>query len=219
MFYELRRYRIAAGQMPLMHHRMQKVLMPLFQRCGIPRPVGVWEATAGPRLPLFVWMLRWPDHQTRDAAWASFYPAWGPARLASLDGPEFVVRTGISLLKPWPGTPETGSLMGDGIDELWIQNVAVTHAATARDSFLGVDRTVLAAHGAVMKAGFDFMVGDELPQNAVLLSWPDQDARAQGIRVYEVAAEVGEQRMRDRQVTQIPVDPADRYLLSPASYL
>src|SRR5580658_8103645 len=104
MILELRRYSIGVGRMPDMHHRMQHILTPLFAEHGVPRPLGVWEATSGPSLPQMVWMLVWPDVQTRFDTWGRFYPVWRGVRERD-PSPEFVLRTDVSLLTPWDTAP------------------------------------------------------------------------------------------------------------------
>ena len=152
MIYELRRYRIQSGYMPAMHERMQHILFPLFETSGVPRPIGIWEATAGAELPLFVWMLRWDGFEQRQAAWGALYPQWSKLRPATVREDEFVLNTSVSLLSAWPELPcRDGSIAG-ACDEWWIQRVAATQAGLAKSTFLEGDAPNLVKNGASVTA-------------------------------------------------------------------
>ena len=52
-------------------------VVPLFERHGIPRPLGYWHSFAGSEPPLYAYLLQWPDLDQRMKA-AGFYsdPDW-----------------------------------------------------------------------------------------------------------------------------------------------
>lgn len=218
MLYELRIYRIAAGRMDAMHERLGKVVIPLFEELGMPHPVGVWEATAGPALPRFVWMIAWPDYAAREKGWADFAPRWQKLRGAP-GAFQFVTSIDVSLLTAWPeiAVPER-SIMGTGVDELWIQRVAVSHGPQARASFLSADRPLLTEAGAALKIGFDFVTG-ELPRIGALMSWADAAARGAALGRYETAPAIASQRGKDIETYRAPIfEATDRYVLAPQAY-
>lgn len=219
MLYELRIYRIAAGWMDAMHERLGKLVIPLFRELGMPHPIGVWEATAGPALPRFVWMIAWRDYATREKAWAGFAPRWQKVRGTGTSF-QFVTSLDVSLVTAWPEIEVSpGCIMGTGVDELWIQRIAVTQGPQARASFLGADRAALSEAGAAMRIGFDFVSGVELPRIGMLMSWPDGASRAAGLESYAASAAVVHQRRKDIEAFGAPIfEAADRYLLSPKDY-
>jgi len=219
MLYELRIYRIAAGWMGAMHERMGAVVFPLFRELGMPHPIGAWEATAGPALPRYIWMIAWPDFATREQAWAGFAPRWQKVR-GTTTSVQFVTSIDVSLVTAWPeiAVPPR-SIMGAGVDELWLQRIAVTQGPAARASFLAADRKVLGEAGAMMKIGFDLVSGSELPRIGALMSWAGAQARAAGIERYETSPAIADQRRQDMSAFGAPVfEATDRFLLAPQGY-
>ena len=219
MLFELRIYRIAAGWMDAMHERMAKLVIPLFRELGMPHPVGAWEATAGPALPRFIWMIAWPDYAAREAGWAGFYPRWQVVR-GTTTSVQFVTSIDVALVTAWPEIQiPPGSLMGASVDELWLQRIAVTQAPVARASFLAADRKALEGAGAAMKMGFDFVSGTELPRIGALMSWPNAAARGKAFERHETSPAVAGQRRKDMEAFGAPVfESSDRFLLAPQSY-
>jgi len=85
MLYELRNYSVADGRMEEEFARARACIfsegeggLGLFERHGIPRPVGIWRALTGPRLPLATFIYRWESAAQRWKAFASFSndPDW-----------------------------------------------------------------------------------------------------------------------------------------------
>ncbi len=219
MLYELRIYRIAAGWMDAMHERLGQRVIPLFRELGMPHPVGVWEATAGPALPRFVWMIAWPDYAAREKAWAAFAPRWQKVRGTGASF-QFVTSLDVSLVTPWSEIEiPPRCIMGAGVDELWLQRIAVTQGPQARASFLAADRPVLSAAGAMLRIGFDFVSGVELPRIGMLMSWPDAASRAAALDGYETSPPVARQRREDIEAFGAPIfEATDRFVLSPKDY-
>ena len=219
MLYELRLYRIAAGWMDAMHERMAARVIPLFRELGMPHPVGAWEATAGPALPRFVWMIAWRDYAAREKAWAEFAPRWQKVRGTGASV-QFVTGIDVALLAAWPEIAVApNSVMGAGVDELWLQRIAVTQGPQARASFLAADRPALEKGGAALKIGFDFVSGAELPRIGTLMSWPDAAARTAALAGYEASPAISGQRRSDMKAFGAPIfEAADRFLLSPQDY-
>ena len=218
--YELRYYRIASGWMNAMHERMESVLLPMFRETGVPHPAGAWEASAGPSLPCFIWMLKWPDFETRQKAWAAVAPVWQKRR-AETAKTEFVTSIDICLLAAWPEiVPPMGSLMGPSLDELWVHRIAVTHGPAARASFLASDCSALADADATLKLGFDLVSGQALPSFGALMSWPNAEARQAGMERYERSEGVADRRRQERSSMGVPIfNATDRYLLTPLAYM
>ncbi len=219
MLYELRIYRIAAGWMDAMHERMGALVFPLFRELGMPHPVGAWEATAGPALPRFVWMIAWHDFAAREKAWSAFAPRWQKIRGTGASV-QFVTSIDVALVTAWPEIEVMpGCIMGAGVDELWLQRIAVTQGPQARASFLAADRIVLNERGSTLRIAFDFVSGAELPRIGMLMSWPDAAARSAGMDAYAASSAIAGQRRKDREAFGAPIfEAADRFLLSPKDY-
>jgi hypothetical protein len=220
MIFELRRYRLQPGHMPSMHDRMKRHLFPLFKESGIPHPVGIWEATAGASLPMFVWMLRWDSFEQRQAAWNTFYPKWNRVRQGVNPGDEFVLNTSASLLSEWPELPWKNNADSSACDELWIRQVTATQSGLAKTAFLDGEAVALKEAGAIMVRAFDFAVGEVLPRVAMFVSWPDAQTREDGMAAYESSPIVSEQYEKAAAAFGRPlIESTDRILLRPADYL
>ena len=219
MLYELRIYRIAAGWMDAMHERMGALVFPLFRELGMPHPIGAWEATAGPALPRFVWMIAWRDFAAREKAWSAFAPRWQKIRGTGASV-QFVTSIDVALVTAWPEIEVMpGCIMGTGLDELWLQRIAVTQGPQARASFLTADRIVLNERGSTLRIAFDFVSGAELPRIGMLMSWPDAAARNAAMDAYAASSAIAGQRRKDREAFGAPIfEAADRFLLSPKDY-
>jgi hypothetical protein len=194
-------------------------VIPLFRELGMPHPIGAWEASAGPALPRFVWMIAWPNFAEREKAWAGFYPRWQKVR-GTTTSVQFVTSIDVFLVSAWPEieVPQR-SIMGGGIDELWLQRIAVTQGPVARASFLDADKDVLAAGGAVMKIGFDLIAGSDLPRIGVLMSWANAETRTAALGRYERSEAIAAQRRKDMEGFGAPIfEATDRYMLSPKDY-
>jgi len=85
MLFELRNYSVADGRMEEEFARARACIfsqseggLGLFERHGIPRPVGIWRAVTGPRLPLATFIYPWESAAQRWKAFTSFSndPDW-----------------------------------------------------------------------------------------------------------------------------------------------
>jgi len=86
MLYEFRCYEAVEGKLDALSRRFKEVTWPLFKRHAFDQ-VGFWIPEGSNQL---VYILKWPDRQTRDACWTAFRadPEWAEARAASeIDGP------------------------------------------------------------------------------------------------------------------------------------
>jgi hypothetical protein len=177
MIIEMRRYAIMPGRMDDMHVRMTEMLLPLFQTHGIPTPLAIWEDRAG--TSIFTWLLEWKGFDERQATWAAFRPIWEAARQAC-GGNEFVTRTDLTLIAPWPGTPLLLDQDAAGCESAWIVQPKVGHGADFRRACLDGGFAAFVDAGASGVTACDFLFGP-LPKAMVLASWSDAATRERGL--------------------------------------
>jgi len=196
-FFELRLYEVQAGRMNDMVVRFDGPLNELFRTHGI-EVTGAWQTTAGPRSPLFVYLMRWDSMCSRDQAWGGFYadPAWQQARTETNRGSELVERYDLNFMReivPWRGaaTSEPACL------ELYMPKVAIGCGAAAREFMAQRAPDLLQAHGGTLLAAYDCMTGNDLPRACLILGWLSDEQRRAGLACLE----------------QSPLGRADRYLL------
>jgi hypothetical protein len=120
--YEMRFYRVADGRMDdELARGLACILSPaeggrgLFDRYGIPRPVGLWRVLNGPSLPAVIFLYRWNSVAQRAHAFETFYddPDWNALRAASNEGSEIVNNMDDVLLRG----PPSATLPPEGIYE------------------------------------------------------------------------------------------------------
>jgi hypothetical protein len=177
MIIEMRRYAILPGRMNDMHARMTEMLLPLFQTHGVPTPLAIWENRAD--TSILTWLLEWNGFDERQATWAAFRPVWEAAR-QSRGGDEFVTRTDLTLIAPWPEAPLSFGQDGAGCESAWIVQPRVGHGAVFRRTCLEGGFASFVEAGASGVAACDFLFGP-LPRSLVLASWPDAGTRDRGL--------------------------------------
>jgi hypothetical protein len=178
MITELRRYSVQTGHIQNMHARMRDVLLPLFRLHGVPSPLAIWE-TDDTAAALMTWILRWPSLEVRNATWASFRPIWEAAK-KSRGGGEFVTRTDLTLIDPWPGHSLAFTSAANGCESAWLIQPQVGYGTVFRAACTDVHFPAFRRLGAVGIVPCDFMFGP-LPQSFVVVSWPDAKVREQGL--------------------------------------
>jgi hypothetical protein len=132
--YEMRSYRVADGRMAdELERGLACMLTPaeggrgLFDRYGIPRPVGLWRVLSGPTLPSVIFLYRWNSVAERAQAFETFYddPDWNALRVGSNEGSEIVSNMDDVLLRG--PAPEAVPL--DGTYE-FVRGSALPHGKT-----------------------------------------------------------------------------------------
>lgn len=166
-FYELRMYRVERGRMAHMRERWCNDLGRLFERHGV-TPLGAWEAASGPQLPLFVYLMHWPDWATRQRAWEGFYadPQWAEARARTNAGSELVEGFELNFLSeilPWRAVPEAADVY------LWLPEVDIGRGVAARDLITRELPAAAAESGCQVLGAMEFLTGERLPKVAVFL--------------------------------------------------
>jgi hypothetical protein len=112
LVYELRSYRVADGRMDEeLRRALDCILAPadggrgLFDRYGIPRPIGLWRALSGPHHPSAIFLYGWKSLAERAHSFETFYadPEWQALRASTNDGSEIVdCMDDLLLLGPAP---------------------------------------------------------------------------------------------------------------------
>jgi len=223
MVHELRIYQVAAGRMADMDTMMSRDCTPVFRRHGIPRPLGAWSASTGPRLPAYIWVLPWPSLEERNKGWAAFGgdAEWQEIRRKAHERSELTVRIDTQFMAAWPqAAPAAGADLAPrgAATDLWLMRVHAGLGAAARKGFLEADRPVLESFGARVDAAFDVLSGEELPVIACLVRWPDAARRAEILAKYE--EDLGVRAARAAEYAQHGCDvfaACDRYAMSAAS--
>jgi hypothetical protein len=120
--YEMRFYRVADGRMEdELARGLACILAPaeggtgLFDRYGIPRPVGLWRVLSGATLPAVIFLYRWNSVAERAQAFETFYDdrEWNALRASTNEGSEIVNNMDDILLRG----PPPDALPADGIYE------------------------------------------------------------------------------------------------------
>jgi len=174
---ERRRYSIARGQMDRMHHRMQQMLLPMFAQHGIPLPIAIWEDRDGSSL--LTWLIEWPSFDARQALWANFYPHFYAAR-ALETGEEFVTRTDLTLVAPWPDRAFAFPAAQDACESAWHPQLPIGQGAAFRQALSGAATDIFADAGAIGVNVCDLVFGP-LPAAMIIVSWPDANVRREGM--------------------------------------
>ena len=156
-----------------MHGRMRTVLLPLFETFGMPEPLAIWEDQIGSST--LTWLVEWPDFETRQSTWAKVGAAFAPIRLAA--GSEFVTRTALTLIAPWPGAILDFKAADTACETLWHVQPRIGAGAGFVAACSTDVASCLTSLGATTVSGCNLIFGD-LPQAAVFASWPNAAARA-----------------------------------------
>ena len=101
MIYELRTYTAMPGRMPDLHRRFRDHTTKMWEQRGW-NCLGFWTYKHGGSSDELVYMLVWPDMETRDREFNAFStsPEWVEARAASeVNGP-LVARIRSEILTP-----------------------------------------------------------------------------------------------------------------------
>lgn len=215
--YELRIYAIAPGRLEDMAKRFREDICTLFPRHGI-RIVGSWAAVSGPRMPTFVYLMRWTDLADRAQAFARFVsdPDWHEARARTNGGSELVESYEIQFLRALDssGIREPMSFGKDALFELALHAAANGQATAMREALLDHELPARTRCGASPIAAFEALTGPRLPSLVSLVSWPDA-ATWEGSQAGVDAALAGRVEADVATKGRYVLGHADRFLLRP----
>ena len=190
MLIEMRRYSILPGRMDAMHERMSRLLIPLFEEHGMPRPFAIWEDRNGSSI--LTWLIGWPSFDERQAAWARVVPAFAAAR-AKQQGEEFVTRTALTLIAPFPGHVfELDKAPSRACETAWHVQPRIGRGAAFAAACESSIFPRLRELGGVAITACNYLFG-ALPQVAIFVTWPDAETRQvaeEAVRAEEAPGEV-----------------------------
>lgn len=197
----------------------------LWERYGVPKPLGSWITLSGARTPGFLYIMKWPSLAERDARFPRFWsdPFWRARRSELTDGMPLVDQIENWLLDPLPQwealrSPEAGSDLG-GIHELRVDDILNGSQRDAADALADVDLALLKREGATVLGFFEVAIGPDRPRFVTLLAWPDLATQIRGWRHHDADEAVVAQRRRERERFGRPLVLASaQHLLQPVDW-
>jgi hypothetical protein len=171
-YFELRLYRMLPTRMPDFHDLLGVQVPPLYEKNGIPKPLGFWEGYSGQLSPLFAYLIPWDGIDQRLEAWARFYadPAWLEKLAANYAGEQRVGRADVHILRPsdqWERFRKTGAAVEvDGLHEMRIEARSDGTPAGSLER--------LAELGAEVLGVFEGWIGMPRDRLVSFLAWPDE---------------------------------------------
>lgn len=231
--YELRLYDVVPGRLLEEVGRMHEVAIAdapggkkgggsIFDRHGVPRPLGAWTTFAGPRQPMFLYIMRWDSLTQRDIAFPAFWadPQWAKRVKETDDGTELVESIDDWLCKPnaaWravPGAARPGRI--GGVHELRLIQVLSGALPQASQALAECDLPLLRFLGGEVLGAFDVLIGSNIPTIALFLAWPDLATQQRAWARLDVEPRVLQRRDRERaQFNQPLFERVDQFLLNP----
>lgn len=215
--YELRIYAIEPGRLPDMARRFRDDVSKLFPRHKI-RVVGSWTAAAGPKMPAFVYLMRWSSLEERTAAFSTFVadPDWHEARSRTNAGSELVEHYDIQFLKALDssGISEPMALDGSGVFELALHPSMNGRLPKMRDSLLKYELAAASRAGGKVVGAFEAITGPRLPGVVSLTRWGSAAAWTQAQEKISADAELMARHAAEKKEDgRIILGQADRYLM------
>jgi hypothetical protein len=199
MFYELRMYHAVPGRLDELVERIGKVLPPFFERHGFPPRLGQWTVSAGPSMPMLVWLLCWPEgFGQRSASFAGLGadPEWQAIRQETNGPGEMVRKYDLRILTPalaWVRPAATDGLPPEPVRaelfELRVYDVPVGSLAAANEILTTSHLPSLVACGATILGVFENQTGPSTPGITMLLGWSNFEERRKGLRRFESVPE------------------------------
>jgi len=217
MFHELRLYKSAPGRLHEIAARMADIYPPVFARTGFHPPLGEWTCTAGPDMPLYVWLVRWDSYEHREQTFARLYadPDWGPLRKLTNGPSEMVLGYDLYLLERGLDAAATAALHPgrtgtvEGVHELRLYHIFPGRAQLAMRSLAEVHLPALRDAGGVTLGVFKVSIGAGLPAIVHLTAWPDHAARDRGLELHAADPRVKAQLASER--SQLMTEVLGRY--------
>ncbi len=227
MIYELRMYHTAPGRLDDVANRMRDLVPAVFAKHGFPFPLGQWRVTAGSKMPLYVWMVAWPDSETRARVFADLYAdaEWIKIRNETNGPREMVLSYDISFMHDTPAGLAARRLHRDrsgqarGLHELRIHQIYPGRLVQANAALSTVDLPALKRAGATTLGVFEIQSGLVTPGFVHILEWENFEARQQGQAQYEADPEVRQTREAEAaELKTYVVGRHDTWLLEPTEF-
>lgn len=238
--FEYRFYQVASGRMAselALVHGMAVAGAPdveggppvheetLWQRYGVPRPLGSWITIAGARTPGFLYILKWNSLQERDACFPRFWtdPFWRARRAQLTDGMPLVDSIEnwlLDAMPQWQGLRAPGDAVEvGGVHELRVDSILNGSQREAADVLARIDLAALQQRGATVLGMFEVSIGPERPRFVTLLAWPDIETQFEAWQGVERDASIHAERARETAKHGRPlVVSTQQYLLQPMEW-
>ena len=184
MIYEIRLYTIIPGRIEVAFERFEKHLPRLFDRYNILN-VGRWQATAGPKGPMFIYILAYKDLAEREAQWSAFYQdqEWNEVRSSTQGAEEATERFDLFFVRTnslWTPGADRRDATEVGVQELVFAEVALGKAGPAYEYLKTIYFPAIERAGGRMMMVSDFLSGPSLPRMAWMIAWDDANHRDRG---------------------------------------
>jgi hypothetical protein len=203
--FELRLYDVNPGRMPALISRMGKTIPPLFERNGIPKPSGEWIAIGGPRLPAYLYLLRWENFRSRADAFARQYADSERPSTRNEFGVEITSRIYLTFLERIARNTQAADRRPlIGVHELLIYRPSRENWNRAKDAVFGSYAGGLERVGGRIIAAFQTVAGGDSSTMLVFRAWENEQTRRKALR----------HELDPRQFGQI----AQQWLLKPLDY-
>lgn len=181
------------------HHRET-----LWERYGVPRPLGSWVTLSGPAAPGFLYIMKWPSLAERDARFPRFWsdPFWRARRGQLTDGMPLVDSIENWLLNPlpeWTTLAESDDAEAGGVHELRVEDILNGSQREAAEVLASVDLPAARRLGAKVLGFFEVSIGPDRPRFVTLLAWPDLESQTKARLSLDADGTIAAQRARERQ--------------------
>jgi hypothetical protein len=198
LLYELRMYQCGPGRAQDVSDRLRAIVPPEFRKHGFPVPLAQWFATAGPKLPIYAWMLEWPNSDERARAFGDLWadPAWQRIRKKTSGDREMVLRYDILLMHQTRAREMISDLHGSGpapagLHELRVYEIHPGMMGHVIDRMSRSDLQAWKRAGATTLGVFDIQSGARsIPSLAHFMTWPSYRAREKGIQAFDADPEI-----------------------------
>lgn len=227
MLYELRLYHAVPGRLDDVAARMRDDIPALFDTHGFPRPGGGWTVSSGRGMPMYVYLLKWPDTAVRAKAFASLYTdaAWAKLRDRTNGPREMVLKYEVLFMQAAPAWEAARQLHSDrdgpadGVHELSIIDLLPGQTGAANTALSQTDLPALRDAGCTTLGVFDLIAGAPMPSLVMLTRWDSEAARKEGLRRYEQTDAVMSARTdeADRLKAHL-LGRRDTWLLEPTAF-
>jgi len=177
----------------------------LFDRYGIPRPLGAWTSLTGPHHPIFGYIVKWDSLAQRDAAFPPFWndPFWHAVRNRTDAGSPLVERIDTWLMNSSPVwnmvRQEGDNTPIGGVHEMRIHYTRAGYAHYFRETLAQIELPQCQALGGRVLGVFDVVIGPQMPAIISFLAWPDFAIQAQARARLDVEPRLLESLLRNEK--------------------
>jgi hypothetical protein len=233
MMFEYRFYECTPGRLTQEVARMKEVAISpwpggngesLFDRFGIPRPLGAWTSIAGRRQPMFGYLVKWESLEARDRAFPPFWacPEWAEVRARTDDGHPMVDSIEDWLVAPsaiWDRSGATDGTRHGGLHEMRIHHVMAGYGPQVADYLKTIEHRQIEILGGRILGVFDVAVGPDLPAMVTFVAWPNHATQQRAAERLDREPRVHERHRQWKQEHGISlIRSLEQTLLQPLEY-